>query len=145
MVFPSSDRDVAEFVKAKGPHLSKKDPPTVPEADLHVLVLPPERQFSIDESNAARLYAVTTNFSYFPMNVEISFRQIGDVVEFLGETRQLAKVPPVARDGAPGIKARFVNLKGKLRGARGDVGAEWSLPKNGKFMTSELLTEIETA
>ena len=143
-MFPATDQEILALLNAKGAHVGTKEPPALPEADLHVMLHPPDKQFSLVGPEQTRVYAVTTNYSYYPLSIDIRFQQVGDVVEFAGAELQSAKVPPVARNCEPGVSSRFVGLKARVSAARGDVGAQWSLPRGGKLVIVDVFVPVET-
>lgn len=143
-MFPRSDDEFRQLLDVKGAHHVQTKPPPTSELDQHIFFLPADVQFSVHQKADARIYAVTANYSYFPVSVDLSFLQSNDVLHLLGDTLQSEKVPPVEKNGDPGVNARFVGLRSKTGPARTDVGAQWEISKSGKTVRSELLIAAET-
>ena len=143
-MFPQSDSEFYELIKVSGPHHEAKDPPLRREVDAHLLILPPEHQFNINEATDARLYAITTNFSYYPVKTTLKFITSGKAVTLSGTVEDAVKIKPLNRKNQPGINGRFCTITKATSSTRCEIGCSWSLENNGRHVLGDLLIAVET-
>lgn len=143
-MFPQSDDDLRELLRGSGPHHEVKDPPPQKEIDAHLLIAPAAAQFQIEATGVARVYAVTTNFSYYPIKVDLKFSVSGKAITLHGQTEDTIKVPPMRRDNQPGLKGRFCQITSTIKGNRCDIECNWLISGTGKPVSADLSISVET-